>query len=101
MSIDSQQGFSTPLETNSGTGLAVCTIIAKNYLPMARVLEESFRAHHPHVPFFVLLLDEADGFFQPEKEQFHLIQTRQLPIPNVDGFLFKYDVLEASTAVKP
>jgi len=68
---------------------------------MARVLAESFQKHNAGVPFFVLLLDEVDGFFQPEEEQFELLQTRCLKIPNVEGFLFKYDVLEASTAVKP
>lgn len=80
---------------------AACTIIAKNYLPMARVLAESFTRCNPGCPFFVLLMDSPDGFFEPEKESFYMLEVRQLQIPNLEGLLFKYNVLEASTAVKP
>ncbi len=80
---------------------AACTIIAKNYLPMARALAESWNAAHPGCPFFVLLLDSPAGFFQPDKEPFTCVFTSELDIPNLNGFLFKYTVLEASTAVKP
>lgn len=80
---------------------AACTIIAKNYLPMARVLAESFREKNPGCPFFVLLMDPVEGRFHPEQEPFHALETRQLSIPNLEGLLFKYNILEASTAVKP
>ncbi|MGD0931943.1 MAG: glycosyltransferase [Candidatus Korobacteraceae bacterium] len=80
---------------------AACTIIAKNYLPMARVLADSWRKFHPDCPFFVLLLDSPRGFFGPASEDFYTIDVSQLPIANLAGFLFKYTVLEASTAVKP
>lgn len=80
---------------------AACTIIAKNYLPMARVLAESWGAFHPGSPIFVLLLDSPTGFFSPEAEAFQPVFMSELEIPNLNGFLFKYTVLEASTAVKP
>jgi glycosyltransferase involved in cell wall biosynthesis len=80
---------------------AACTIIAKNYLPMARVLAESWETFHPGCPIFVLLLDSPIGFFAPEVENFQPVLMSELEIPNLDGFLFKYTVLEASTAVKP
>jgi len=80
---------------------AACTIIAKNYLPMARVLVDSWRTYHPDCPIFVLLLDSTEGFFDPAAEDFETIRVSELPIPNLSGFLFKYTVLEASTAVKP
>jgi glycosyltransferase involved in cell wall biosynthesis len=80
---------------------AACTIIAKNYLPMARVLVDSWRKFYPDCPFFVLLLDSPRGFFSPEDENFQTVLTSELDIPNLHGFLFKYTVLEASTAVKP
>jgi len=80
---------------------AACTIIAKNYLPMARVLADSWRAFHPDCPIFVLLLDSPQGFFSPATEPFQTVAVSQLQIPNLSGFLFKYTVLEASTAVKP
>ena len=90
-----QQGGSTK------PGFAACTIIAKNYLPMARVLAQSWEAFHPGCPMFVLLLDSPVGFFSPKAEIFQTIFMPELDIPNLNGFLFKYTVLEASTAVKP
>ena len=80
---------------------AACTIVAKNYLPMARVLAESWKRFHPDCPFFVLFLDSPRGFFDPALEIFESVYTSDLDIPNLQGFLFKYTVLEASTAVKP
>ncbi len=80
---------------------AACTIMAKNYLPMARVLADSFQRCNPGCPFFVLLMDPVEGYFQPEKEPFYLLEARQLPVANLEGMLFKYTILEASTAVKP
>lgn len=80
---------------------AACTIIAKNYLPMARVLAESWHRFHRGAPIFVLLLDSAKGFFFPEAEEFRTVLISELEIPNLAGFLFKYSVMEASTAAKP
>ena len=80
---------------------AGCTIIAKNYLSMARVLAESWHKFHPDAPFFVLLLDSPVGYFSPESEDFKTVLVTELGIPNLPGFLFKYSILEASTAVKP
>jgi len=68
---------------------------------MARVLADSWRAFHPECPLFVLLLDLTEGFFDPAAEDFETIRVSELHIPNLPGFLFKYTVLEASTAVKP
>ena len=50
--------------------LAVATIVAKNYVSFARVLAQSFLSYHPDVPFFVLLSDEVDGYFDPEPSRF-------------------------------
>jgi glycosyltransferase involved in cell wall biosynthesis len=80
---------------------AACTIIARNYLPMARALAESWNAVHPEFSFFVLLLDSPQGFFHPDAENFQTVLVSDLDIPNLEDFLFKYTVLEASTAVKP
>jgi hypothetical protein len=61
---------------------AACTIVAKNYLSFARVLARSFHAHHPDLPFFVLLADEVDGYFDPAQEPFQLIPFCDLDIPH-------------------
>ncbi len=68
---------------------------------MARVLAESWSKFHPDSPIFVLFLDSPFGFVSPESQPFYSILTSELEIPNLAGFLFKYTVLEASTAVKP
>ncbi len=80
---------------------AACTIIAKNYLPMARLLSASWRKFHPDCPMLVLFLDSPQGFFRPEDEPFQSVFVSDLPIRNLPGFLFKYSILEANTAVKP
>jgi hypothetical protein len=80
---------------------AACTIISKNYIALARTLAHSFRRFHPDVPFFVLLVDQVDGYFEPEREVFYLVGMDELNIPDEKSFCFKYNILELNTAVKP
>ncbi len=80
---------------------AVFTIVAKNYLPYARVLMRSVAEHHPGWRRFVILTDQIDGYFQPQAEDFEIILSRDLRIPRSRWFHFKYTILELSTAVKP
>jgi glycosyltransferase involved in cell wall biosynthesis len=86
---------------SGAAGPAFCTIIAKNYLAYARVLCASLRRQHPEAATYVLLVDDVDGFFEPEKESFRLLQLHDLPLPRPRELCFRYDVLELSTAVKP
>ena len=81
--------------------LAGCTIIAKNYLAHARVLAQSFLKHHPGAVFFVLLADRLDGFFDPQKELFKLVQLDELGLQDQTLLCFQYTVVELSTAAKP
>ena len=81
--------------------IAACTIISKNYIALARTLADSFRGFHPDVPFFVLLVDRVDGYFQAENEKFHLVGLKELNIPDLESFCFKYTIVELNTAVKP
>ena len=78
-----------------------CTIISKNYIALARTLADSFHRFHPDIPFFVLLVDRVDGYFQPERERFVLVGMNELDIPDMESFCFKYNILELNTAVKP
>jgi hypothetical protein len=84
-----------------GLDVAACTIISKNYIAMARTLAGSFHKFHPDVPFFVLLVDQVDGYFEAEREAFYLVGMNELDIPDTDSFCFKYNILELNTAVKP
>ena len=81
--------------------IAACTIISKNYISYARTLANSFLAHHPGSPFFVLLVDRIDSHFEPESEKFHLTGIDALHIPDLSRFCFQYTILELNTAVKP
>jgi glycosyltransferase involved in cell wall biosynthesis/SAM-dependent methyltransferase len=78
-----------------------CTIICKNDLPKARVLAPSWKEHNPGAPFFVLVTDLVDGYFDHTNEDFYTVEAASLPIPNQGSFFFKYSLLEASTGVKP
>ena len=82
-------------------GTAVFTIVAKNYLPYARVLMRSVAEHHPEWRQFVFLVDRIDGYFDPSAEDFDIVLSASLPIPNPRWFHFKYTIMELSTALKP
>ncbi len=86
--------------SNSGDKV-VCTIVSKNYLHYARTLMQSFQRTHPDWARHVLLVDEIDGRFDPAAESFTLHTLDDLPLPQRRQFLFRYDILELNTAVKP
>ena len=79
----------------------VCTIIAKNYLGHARVLARSFAEHHPEVTVHVLIIDDVEGYVDPETEPFELVTPEMLEIDGFARMAVIYNVLELSTAVKP
>ncbi|HEX5720725.1 MAG TPA: hypothetical protein VF179_31515 [Thermoanaerobaculia bacterium] len=81
--------------------VAAGTIVAKSYLSFARVLARSFQEHHPEVPFFVLLADEVDGWFDPAAEPFHLLRLSDLGIPRLERFRFHYTQQPLSYAATP
>ncbi|MFH1202029.1 MAG: glycosyltransferase [Candidatus Omnitrophota bacterium] len=95
-----------PLEVGApgvDTGqIGICTIISKNYLAYARVLADSYLKYNKG-RVFVLLTDYIDGYFDPNKENFTLIEVDQIKhkIPDFDKFCFQYNLTELNTAVKP
>lgn len=80
---------------------AAATIVAKPFLSYARVLATSFREHHADIPFFVLLADEVDGFFDPGTESFELIRFDDVPIPQRDELKARYAQQPLSYAATP
>ncbi|CAN5550838.1 hypothetical protein BH23ACI1_BH23ACI1_27090 [soil metagenome] len=85
----------------SRSRFAACTVIAKNHLPLARVLAGSFRRHHPGAPFHVLLADRVDGCFRPLEEPFEVLSLDDVRLPNLHRTCFQYDVFELTCAAKP
>ncbi len=83
--------------------LNLVTIIAKNYLAQARVLAHSFKKYNPNGKVFVLFADDIDNYFDPTIEDFITIEFDDLreQIDNLEGFCFKYSILELCTAFKP
>ena len=79
---------------------AACTIIARNYLPHAKALAESYLRHHAGAAFYLLAVDRL-----PEGAEASLpmkvIDPDELALPYFYEMCFKYDVTELSTAVKP
>jgi len=80
---------------------AFCTIVAKNYFGYARSVAQSLRLKHPESLIFCFLADRIDNKFVQENEDFILIESHELGIPNFESFCFKYDVVELATAIKP
>ena len=76
-----------------------CTIIARNYLPYARTLAESFAEHHPGSRFTTLILDGADSAGEP----FETVTPYEIGIEaeELHRMAMIYDLKELATAVKP
>lgn len=79
----------------------VCTIIAANYAPFARVLAESLREQRPQATCYALVIDDHDGRLDPASEPFEIVTPAQLEIEHFERMAALYHVLELSTAVKP
>lgn len=80
---------------------AVFTIISKNYYHFARTLFESLSRHHPEWDRYLILADEPDDKIPAEIADYCLVPLRELSLPNIRQFLFRYTILELNTAVKP
>jgi glycosyltransferase involved in cell wall biosynthesis len=83
-----------------------CTIIAGNYLAAARVLAESFFAHHPDGSFTVLVVDDERRDLSLVDELDRRIEWWRLADLGLDtteihALAGIYDVSELSTSVKP
>lgn len=80
---------------------AVCTICAKNYTARARTLMASLARHEPDWERHVLFVDEIEGYVDPDREDFRVWTDREIGLPHRPSFLFRYELVEANTAVKP
>jgi glycosyltransferase involved in cell wall biosynthesis len=81
--------------------LVACTIVARNYLPYARVFARSLRAVHPRSRVAVLVID---GPADPSDDDGFRTLSLADVVPDAterDRLTFIYDVTELSTAVKP
>ena len=79
----------------------VCTIVAKNYLAYARVLALSLREQHPDSELKVLVLDDIDGYVDPDAEPYRLLRPQDIACEPFEAMAASYSTIELSTAVKP
>lgn len=92
-------------EQRSETSVVACTIVARNYLPAARVLARSYLTHHPDHEFVVAVID-GDDRPDPAREPadgYRLVGPSSFGI-DADTYLrmaTAYSVTELATAVKP
>jgi hypothetical protein len=61
--------------------MAACTIVDKRHLPLARVLAQSFLAHHPGIPLYTLLADEPAGGIDLDAAPGHMLPWSTMPSP--------------------
>ena len=71
--------------------------------PYARVLADSFFAHHPGRAFTVLIVDDEGRQFDDRQEPFTWLRLRDIGLEpeEIRRLAGIYDVTELATAVKP
>ena len=79
------------------------TIVARNYLPYARVLATSFLRHHPTATFSTLLLDGVAQDRDDAELPGNIVLVTELGLETEDWHRMAavYSVVELATAVKP
>jgi glycosyltransferase involved in cell wall biosynthesis len=79
-----------------------CTVVARNYLPQARVLAQSL-AEHDGGRLTVLILDNVEDCIDRRNEPFDVVDPSDLDLTRRQFHLMAtiYDLLELATAVKP
>jgi glycosyltransferase involved in cell wall biosynthesis len=81
--------------------MRICTVVARNYLPQARVLARSYARHNGGEPCSVLLIDDPQGEVDDEREPFEIIRPDQLKLERFEGMAAVYDVKELAAVLKP
>jgi hypothetical protein len=78
------------------------TSAAVNYIDKVRTLSNSLKLHHPEIAFHLALADERPNWLAPEQEGFASVVTAsELGIRHARGWIFKHNLIELSTAIKP
>jgi glycosyltransferase involved in cell wall biosynthesis len=91
----------TSLANHHAEGLAIFTICSNNYISMAGVLLSSAKCFHPDATIYLCLADALlpnEGFYP---DGCVVVPLEDLDIPDLRSFVFRYDIIELNTAVKP
>lgn len=91
---DSQQ------KGNKSDDLVIFSISARNYIPYAKTLFDTVRAHHPNARLYLALAD-SDAGLDTEAFDFELLNLASLLEPRVWAMAERYNVTEFNTSIKP
>lgn len=81
--------------------MLVCTSICANYLPKAAVLAKTFLKHNPGGQFVLCLVERELPECIGNYDCFtHIVLARNLGFDDFNQYIFKHDIVEASTSVK-
>ena len=81
--------------------MRICTIVARNYLPQARVLARSYAAHNGGEPCSLLLMDDPQRTVADAGEPFEILRPEQAGIERFEAMAAMYDVKELTAMLKP
>lgn len=89
------------LAKHDSKGLAIFTICSNNYVSMASILLASAKHFHPDATIYLCLADAllSNQDFYPN--DCIVVPIEDLEIPDLRSFVFRYDIMELNTAVKP
>lgn len=85
----------------SPLSLSFMTIIARNYVPAARVLARSLQKHHPGACLYVVTIDADLSPAFSDLGNVKTLSIDEIGLPDLNVMAIKYDVLEFCTSVKP
>ena len=80
---------------------AIFTIVSNNYLHFARTLLGSVRQQHPECSRYCVVVDQDYFYARELDDEFKLITLDDLSLPDLEKFMFRYNIVEVNTAVKP
>jgi hypothetical protein len=104
VSVSAPRSSQRPGISPTGKGLYIFTAAAFNYFPKAKMLARSVRAHLPDAHLCMALSDVRPEGFDIKKYGFDSVIAADdlgAEIPNLEGWTFRHDVMELSTAIKP
>jgi len=79
----------------------VFTIVAKNYIGLAQILEKSVRKVNGDVDFFIFVADEFQGCRDVADNVLMAKDVLEIPADTWTDMSFKYDLTEFCTSIKP
>ena len=89
------------VESGRSKSLAIFTICSNNYISIASILLASAKRFHSDATIYLCLADaflSNEGFYP---DDCIVVPMADLDIPDLRSFVFRYDIMEVNTAVKP